>query len=66
AVYNSAENQKSSKYITRTIYMAPEAYNLYTFKRSKVIGMESPDIVVEEEALKYPSIKINLSYTMIK
>ena len=66
AVYNSAENLKSSKYITRTIYMAPEAYDLYTFKRSKVIGMESPDIVVEEEALEYPSIKINLSYTMIK
>ncbi len=66
AVYNSAENMNSGKYITRRVYMAPEAYNLYTFKRSKVYGMESPDITTEEEALGHPSIKIDLSYTMIK
>ncbi len=66
AAYNKEENKSSGKYITRTIYMAPEAYDLYTFKRSKVVGMESPDIMTEAEALKHPSIKIDLSYTMIK
>ncbi|MBO5875337.1 MAG: DUF4270 family protein [Alistipes sp.] len=65
-VYNSAENKASEKYIPRRIYMAPEAYNLYTLKRSRVLGMESPDITTEQEALKHASIKINLSYTMIK
>ena len=66
AVYNSEENKSNDKYIPRRIYMAPEAYDLYTLKRSKVLGMESPDITTEQEALKYASIKIDLSYTMIK
>ena len=66
AVYNSEENKSNDKYIPRRIYMAPEAYDLYTLKRSKVLGMESPDITTEQEALKYASIKIELSYTMIK
>ena len=66
AVFDSAENKANDKYITRRIYMAPEAYDLYTLKRSKVLGMESPDITTEQEALEYASIKIDLSYTMIK
>lgn len=66
AVYDSEENKNSGRYLPRTIYMAPEAYDLYTFKRSKVIGMENPDITTEEEALRYASIKIDLAYTMIK
>lgn len=66
AVFDGAENKTHEKYITRRIYMAPEAYDLYTFKRSRVFGMESPDITTEEEALKHASIKIDLSYTMIK
>lgn len=65
-VYNSEENMNSGKYIPRRVYMAPEAYNLYTLKRSKVYGMESPDFTTEEAALKHASIKIDLSYTMIK
>jgi hypothetical protein len=68
AAYNSEENRTkfNEQYVPRRIYMAPEAFNLYTFKRSRVLGMESPDITTEQEALKHPSIKINLSYTMIK
>lgn len=68
AVYNSEENKSKFKdqYVPRRFYMAPEAYNLYTLKRSRVMGMESPDITTEQDALKHPSIKINLSYTMIK
>ena len=65
-VYDSEENKNSGRYIPRVIYMAPEAYDLYTFKQSKVLGMENPDITTEEDALKYASIKIDLSYTMIK
>ncbi len=59
AVYNTEENKSSGKYIPRTIYLAPEAYDLYTFKRSKVWGME-------DAGLQNASIKIDLSYTMIK
>lgn len=66
SAFNSQENKSSEKYITRRIYMAPEAYNLYTLKRSRVYGMENPDITTEAEALKHASIRINLSYTMIK
>ena len=65
-VYDSEENKNCGRYIPRVIYMAPEAYDLYTFKQSKVLGMENPDITTEEDALKYASIKIDLSYTMIK
>lgn len=66
AVYDSEENKNGGRYIPRVVYMAPEAYNLFTFKQSRVLGMENPDITTEEEALKYASIKIDLSYTMIK
>ena len=59
AVYDLEENKTKSSYIPRTIYLAPEAYDLYTFKRSKVWGME-------DSALQNASIKIDLSYTMIK
>ena len=59
AVYNLEENKALSSYISRTIYLAPEAYDLYTFKRTKVYGME-------DDALNNASIKIDLSYTMIK
>lgn len=60
AEYEKEENKtKSGKYIPRTIYLAPEAYDLYTFKHSRVWGME-------DAALQNASIKINLSYTMIK
>ena len=65
-VYDSEENKNGGRYIPRVVYMAPEAYNLYTFKQSKVLGMEKPSITTEVEALKYASIKIDLSYTMIK
>lgn len=47
-----------TKYISRTLYMGPEAYDAYTFKRSKVQGME--------DALNNASMKIDLTYTMIK
>lgn len=66
AVYDSEKNKNGGRYIPRVVYMAPEAYNLFTFKQSRVLGMENPDITTEEEALKYASIKIDLSYTMIK
>ena len=66
AVYDSAANKKSEKYITRRVYMAPEAYDLYTLKRSKVLGMENPDISEEAAALEYASIKIDLAYTLVK
>ena len=66
AVYDSEENKNGGRYIPRVVYMAPEAYNLFTFKQSRVLGMENPDITTEEEALRYASIKIDLSYTMIK
>lgn len=66
AVFYSTENKENENFIPRRIYMAPEAYDLYSLKRSKVLGMENPDISTEEEALKYASIKIDLSYTMIK
>ena len=59
AVYNLEENKALSSYISRTIYLAPEVYDLYTFKRTKVYGME-------DDALNNASIKIDLSYTMIK
>ena len=59
AVYEKEKEKSGSNYIPRTIYLAPEAYDLYTFKRSKVWGME-------DAALQNASIKIDLSYTMIK
>ena len=59
AAYDLEENKTKSSYISRTIYLAPEAYDLYTFKRSKVWGMEDSE-------LQNASIKIDLSYTMIK
>ena len=45
-------------YISRTLYLAPEAYGLYSFKRSTVQGMEDP--------ANNASIRIELTYTMIK
>lgn len=66
AVYNSAENKSNDKYITRRVYMAPEAYDLYTLKQSKVLGMENPDIADEAAALEYASIRIDLAYTLVK
>ena len=46
------------KYVPRTVYLAPEAYDLYTFDRVKVQGME--------DAANNASMKIELTYTMIK
>lgn len=44
--------------ISRTIYIAPEAYSLFTLQHSSLQGMES--------ALNNASIRIELTYTMIK
>ena len=57
-LYTFTFNPDDTKYISRTIYLGPEAYDAYTFKRSKVQGMES--------ALNNASMRIDLTYTMIK
>ena len=44
--------------ISRTLYIAPEAYSLYSLQRSKLQGME--------DALNNASIRLELTYTMIK
>lgn len=56
--YRFTFDSADEKYTARTLYLAPEAYDLYTFDRSKVQGME--------DAANAASMKIELTYTMIK
>ena len=52
-------NSSDDNAVTRTLYLAPEAYSLYTLQRSKLQGMENA-------AYGNASIRIELTYTMIK
>lgn len=49
---------EDSNSISRTLYLAPEAYSLYSLQRTKLQGME--------DALNNASIRLELTYTMIK
>ena len=46
------------KAVSRTLYIAPEAYSLYSMSRSRLQGME--------DAANNASIRLELTYTMIK
>lgn len=56
--YGKHFDEDDEGYIARTLYLAPEAYGLYTFKRSTVQGME--------DASNNASMRIEMTYTMIK
>ena len=57
-VYEGKFKAEDDNSISRTLYIAPEAYSLYTMQRSKLQGME--------DAANNASIRIELTYTMIK
>lgn len=51
-------DSQDSNYISRIIYIAPEAYSLYALQRSRLQGME--------DGVNAAPIRIELTYTMIK
>lgn len=55
--YSGRFNDGDREYIPRTVYLAPEAYGLYTFDRTLVQGMNQNGNA---------SMRIELTYTMIK
>lgn len=57
-VYEGKFNASDDKAVTRTLYIAPEAYSQYTMMRNVLQGMESAD--------NNAPIRLELTYTMIK
>ena len=57
-VYEGKFNSTYDKAVTRTLYLAPEAYSQFSLKRTSLQGME--------DALNNASIRIELTYTMVK
>lgn len=49
---------EDENYVSRTLYLGPEAYGFYGFKRVKVQGMDSE--------LNNASMRLELTYTMMK
>lgn len=56
--YESAFKSTDDKFVSRLLYIAPDAYSMYTFRRAALQGME--------DAANNASIRLELTYTMIK